>query len=301
MCGMPDPKHCCLDIEIGVIQEFCIHWIDSCIEFFHPRYSFGTCFLQIAPPNMSNLRIHTVGRHHAIADTHVNTFLWSTWKFWFETLESRLTWVVSNASDVWWWKKTAFESSKICGAKWNYTSIDPKQFTGSKFRLKPVILISECFCSRCGHTNQHPPPTWRETTGDNGRQRETRPLQSPRSRPHQPTPTPHMKGNNRRQRETRPLQSLRWRPHQPTPTPHMKGDNRTQRETTGDKTTSEPKKPTTPTNTRPPHEGRQPETMGDNGRQDHFRAQEADHTNQHPPPTWRETTGDNGRQDHFRA
>lgn len=118
MCGMPDPKHCCLDIEIGVIQEFCIHWIDSCIEFFHPRYSFGTCFLQIAPPNMSNLRIHTVGRHHAIADTHVNTFLWSTWKFWFETLESRLTWVVSNASDVWWWKKkTVFESSKICGAK----------------------------------------------------------------------------------------------------------------------------------------------------------------------------------------
>ena len=66
-----------------------------------------------------------------------------------------------------------------------------------------------------------PPPTWRETTGDNGRQRETRPLQSPRSRPHQPTPTPHMKGDNRRQ----------W-------------------ETTGDKTTSEPKKPTTPTNTK---------------------------------------------------
>ena len=55
----------------------------------------------------------------------------------------------------------------------NYTSVDPKQFTVNKFRLKPVILISECFCSRCGHTNQHPPPTWRETTGDNGRQRET--------------------------------------------------------------------------------------------------------------------------------
>ena len=61
----------------------------------------------------------------------------------------------------------------------------------------------------------------RETTGDNGRQRETRPLQSPRRRPHQPTPTPHIKGDNRRQ----------W-------------------ETTGDKTTSEPKKPTTPTNTK---------------------------------------------------
>ena len=68
-------------------------------------------------------------------------------------------------------------------------------------------------------TNTH--PTWRETTGENGRQRETRPLQSPRSRPHQPTPTPHMKGDNWRQ----------W-------------------ETTGDKTTSEPKKPTTPTNTK---------------------------------------------------
>ena len=112
-------------------------------------------------------------------------------------------------------------------------------------------------------TNTH--PTWRETTGDNGRQQETRPLQSPRSRPHQPTPNPHMKGDNRRQRETRPLQSPRSRPHQPTPTPH---------------------------------EGRQLETMGDNGRQDHFRAQEADHTNQHPPhmkgDNWRqwETTGD---------
>ena len=69
-------------------------------------------------------------------------------------------------------------------------------------------------------------------------------------RPHQPTPTPHMKGDNERQRETRPLQSPRRRPHQPTPTPHIKGDNRRQWETTGDKTTSEPKKPTTPTNTK---------------------------------------------------
>ena len=68
-------------------------------------------------------------------------------------------------------------------------------------------------------------------------------------RPH-PTPTPHMKGDNRRQRETRPLQSPRRRPHQPTPTPYIKGDNRRQWETTGDKTTSEPKKPTTPTNTK---------------------------------------------------
>ena len=69
-------------------------------------------------------------------------------------------------------------------------------------------------------------------------------------RPHQPTPTPDMKGDNRRQRETRPLQSPRRRPHQPTPTPHIKGDNRRQWETMGDKTTSEPKKPTTPTNTK---------------------------------------------------
>ena len=104
-----------------------------------------------------------------------------------------------------------------------------------------------------GHTNQHPPPTWRETTGDNGRQRETRPLQSPRSRPHQPTPAPTWRettGENGRQWETRPLQSPRSQPHQPTPDPHMKGDNRRQWETTGDKTTSEPKKPTTPTNTK---------------------------------------------------
>ena len=32
--------------------------------------------------------------------------------------------------------------------------------------------------------------------------------------------TPHMQGDNRRQRETRPLQSPRSRPHQPTPAPH---------------------------------------------------------------------------------
>ena len=200
----------------------------------------------------------------------------------------------------------------------NYTGIDPKQFTVSKFRLKPVILISECFCSRCGHTNQHPPPTWRETTGDNGRQRETRPLQSPRSRPHQPTPTPHMEGDNRRQPETTGDKTTSEPKMAATPTNTHPPHEGRQPETTGDKTTSEPKKPTTPTNTRPPHEGRQPETTGDkttsepkkpttptntqppnegrqpgdNGRQDHFRAQEADHTNQHPPPTWRETTGD---------
>ena len=125
--------------------------------------------------------------------------------------------------------------------------------------------------------------------GDNGRQDHFRAQEADHANQH----PPHMKGDNRRQRETRPLQSPRWRPHQPTPTPHIKGDTRRQWETTGDKTTSEPKKPTTPTNTHPPHEGRQPETMGDNGRQDHFRAQEADHTNQHPTPYMK---GDNRRQ-----
>ena len=94
---------------------------------------------------------------------------------------------------------------------WNYTSVDPKQFTVSKFRLKPVILISECFCSRCGHTNQHPPPTWRETKGD-------KTTSEPKKAA---TPT-----------NTHP-------PHEGR-----------QPETTGDKTTSEPKKPTTPTNTK---------------------------------------------------
>ena len=140
--------------------------------------------------------------------------------------------------------------------------------------------------------------------------------------------TPHMKGDNRRQRETRPLQSPRSRPHQPTPAPYTKGDTRRQWETTGDKTTSEPKKPTTPTNTQPPHEGRKAETTGDNGRQDHFRASHqpppthmkgdnrrqwettGDKTTSEPKkpttptnthPTQPETTGDNGRQDHFRA
>ena len=85
-----------------------------------------------------------------------------------------------------------------------------------------MILISECFCSRCGHTNQHPPPTWRETTGDN-------------------TPVKLKFG---------PRGFLQGISGEPTPTSHMKGDNRRQRETTGDKTTSEPKKPTTPTNTK---------------------------------------------------
>ena len=40
----------------------------------------------------------------------------------------------------------------------NYTSVDPKQFIVSKFRLKPVILISECFVlDAATPTNTHPP------------------------------------------------------------------------------------------------------------------------------------------------
>ena len=98
------------------------------------------------------------------------------------------------------------------------------------------------------HTNQHPP----HMKGDNRRQRETRPLQSPRSRPHQPTPTPHegrqpeTMGDNGRQDHFRAQEADHTNQHPP----HMKGDNRRQWETTGDKTTSEPKKPTTPTNTK---------------------------------------------------
>ena len=46
--------------------------------------------------------------------------------------------------------KTMFASKKT------YTSVDPKQFEVSKFRLKSVILISEYFYSKFGHSN-HPP------------------------------------------------------------------------------------------------------------------------------------------------
>ena len=107
---------------------------------------------------------------------------------------------------------------------------------------KHVILIAECFCSRYGHINQYPPSTWRETTGDNGRQNHFRAQEADHTNQHPPpiwrettgdngrqdhfrthmptTPTnthPHIKGDNRRQRETRPLQRPRSRPHQPTP------------------------------------------------------------------------------------
>ena len=121
-------------------------------------------------------------------------------------------------------------------------------------------------------------PTWRETTGNKtisepkkpitptntqpphkGKQRETKPLQNPRSGPHQPTPTPHMKGDNGRQNHFRAQEANYANQHPP----HIKGDNgrqynfkaqdgghtmkgntRRQWEITGDKTTLEPKKPT---------------------------------------------------------
>ena len=79
------------------------------------------------------------------------------------------------------WKKTArtvirnsFQTKK------NYTSVDPKQFTVSKFRLKPVILISEYFCSRCGHNGRQP-----ETMGDNGRRDHFRAQEADHTNQHQ--------------------------------------------------------------------------------------------------------------------
>ena len=62
----------------------------------------------------------------------------------------------------------------------NYTSVDPKQFTVSKFRLKPVILISEYVCSRCGHNGRQP-----ETMGDNGRQDHFRAQEADHTNQHQ--------------------------------------------------------------------------------------------------------------------
>ena len=132
----------------------------------------------------------------------------------------------------------------------NYTSVDPKQFTVSKFRLKPVIFISECFCSRCGHTNQHPPPTWRETTGDNGRQDHFRAQEADHTNQHPPPTwreTTGDKTTSEPKKPTTPTNTKAARSKVALRTPTV---NRRQRETTGDKTTSDPKKPTTPTNTK---------------------------------------------------
>ena len=96
----------------------------------------------------------------------------------------------------------------------NYTSVDPKQFTVSKFRLKPVILISECFCSRCGHTNQHPPPTWRETTGDNGRQDHFRAQEGGHTNQHPPPTWRETTGDNGRQDHFRAQEADHTNQHQ---------------------------------------------------------------------------------------
>ena len=96
----------------------------------------------------------------------------------------------------------------------NYTSVDPKQFTVSKFRLKPVILISECFCSRCGHTNQHPPPTWRETTGDNGRQDHFRAQEGGHTNQHPPPTLGETTGDNGRQDHLRAQEADHTNQHQ---------------------------------------------------------------------------------------
>ena len=96
----------------------------------------------------------------------------------------------------------------------NYTSVDPKQFTVSKFRLKPVILISECFCSRCGHTNQHPPPTCRETTGDNGRQDHFRAQEGGHTKEHPPPTWRETTGDNGRQHHFRAQEADHTNQHQ---------------------------------------------------------------------------------------
>ena len=103
------------------------------------------------------------------------------------------------------WKNTVEE---------NYTSVDPKQFTVSKFRLKPVILISECFCSTCGHTNQHPPPTWRETTGDNGRQDHFRAREGGHTNQHPPPTWRETTGDIGRQDHFRAQEADQTNQHQ---------------------------------------------------------------------------------------
>ena len=132
----------------------------------------------------------------------------------------------------------------------------------------------------------HQPTPTPHMKGDNRRQRETRPLQSPRSRPHQPTPNPHMKGDNGRQRETRPLQSPRSRPHQPTPTPHMKGDNGRQRET----------RPFQSPRSRPHQPTPTPHMKGDNGRQRETRPLQSPRSRPQQPTPTPHMKGDNRRQ-----
>ena len=107
-----------------------------------------------------------------------------------------------------------FQSLQVERFHMNYTSVDPKQFTVSKFRLKPVIFISECFYSRCGHTNQHPPPTWRETTGDNGRQDHFRAQEAGHTNQHPPPTWRETTGDNGRQDHFRAQEADHTNQHQ---------------------------------------------------------------------------------------
>ena len=69
----------------------------------------------------------------------------------------------------------------------NYTSVDPKQFTVSKFRLKPVIVS---VLDAATPTNTHPPHEGRqpETTTDSGRQDHFRAQEADHTNQH-PLPT----------------------------------------------------------------------------------------------------------------
>ena len=67
----------------------------------------------------------------------------------------------------------------------NYTSVDPKQFTVSKFRLKPVIVS---VLDAATPTNTHPPHEGRqpETTTDSGRQDHFRAQEADHTNQHPP-------------------------------------------------------------------------------------------------------------------
>ena len=77
-----------------------------------------------------------------------------------------------------------------------------------------MILIFECFCSRCGHTNQHPRPTWRETTGDNGRQDHFRAQEGGHTNQHPPPTWRETTGDNGRQDHFRAQEADHTNQHQ---------------------------------------------------------------------------------------
>ena len=64
----------------------------------------------------------------------------------------------SHATKIWIETQNGFgQRLSICQ---NYTSVDPKQFTVSKFRLKPLILIAEYFVlDAAPHQPTPTPPT----------------------------------------------------------------------------------------------------------------------------------------------